>query len=82
MPETKKCEVCDQEIGASEKTCPKCGVEFETLEEEVNVVSRAMTVAEKRRKAKEDAERPPEPPAPPAPPKKKSIFTSLSKGTR
>ena len=71
--ETKKCEVCDQEIGESETTCPKCGVVFADLNEEVKVVQRAQTVAQKRAKAA----LPPEP----VKPAKRSIFRSLgSKG--
>jgi RNA polymerase subunit RPABC4/transcription elongation factor Spt4 len=70
MAETKKCEVCDQEIGTSEKTCPKCGTNFEELEEEVKVVTRAQNVAQKRAKAAV----PPEPEKP----AKKSIFRSLA----
>jgi septal ring factor EnvC (AmiA/AmiB activator) len=87
--ETKKCDVCDQEIGASETKCPKCGVEFEVLEEEIGVVTRAMTVSEKRkarekekadkeeaaRKEKEEKEHP-------KPPEKKSIFRSLGKAVK
>ncbi len=80
MAETKKCEVCDQEIGSTEVKCPKCGVEFETLEEEVTVVTRAMTIAEKRKKAKADAEEAERlKNALPEPPKKKSILASLNR---
>jgi uncharacterized Zn finger protein (UPF0148 family) len=80
-PATKQCEACDQEIGASETTCPKCGVVFEDLEGEVAVVTRAMTVAEKRKKkaeAEAEAERLRN--EPPAPPKKKSFLRSLNRG--
>lgn len=72
MPETKTCEACEQEIGANETKCPKCGVVFDELEQEIAVVTRAQTVVEKRRKKTEP------PPAPPAPPKRKSIFSSLA----
>lgn len=82
MPdETKTCEVCEATVGKTEVKCPACGVEFEALEEEVGIVTRAMTVAEKRRKAKEAT---PEPAPTPQPqpitdePKKKSIFRSLA----
>jgi len=72
MAETKKCEVCEQEIGANETKCPKCGTDFAELEDEVKVVTRAQTVAEKRKKAA----------APVAPevttPVKRSIFKSLA----
>lgn len=54
---TKKCEYCDETIGKSETKCPKCGTDFEALEEDVKAIERANKVIEKR-KAK-DA--PPEP---------------------
>ena len=76
MAETKKCEHCDAEIGATETSCPKCGVNFEELEEVISTLDKANKVLEKRRKAAQ----PPEPPAPPAPAKKKtgiSLFRSL-----
>lgn len=74
MAETKKCEVCEQEIGANEKVCPKCGTDFETLEEEIKVVERADAVRSKRKAAAV----PPAPPAPEPTQKKKSVFRSLS----
>ena len=77
MPETKTCEVCEAKVGVTEIKCPACGVEFEALEEEVGIVMRAMTVAEKRRKAKEATDTPPMP-TPESPKKKTSIFRSIS----
>jgi len=78
--ETKICEGCDQEIGSNETKCPKCGVVFADLDEEVQVVTRAMTIAEKRRKASLPPEPIPEPaPEPTLTPKKRSVFKSLSK---
>lgn len=74
MAETKQCEVCEQQIGSNETKCPKCSTVFEELEQEVAVVTRAQTVAEKRRRAA----LPPEP-SPEVIPAKKSIFRSLSK---
>jgi hypothetical protein len=74
MDATKNCEVCEQEIGASEKVCPKCSTDFEALEEELKVVERARTVAEKRRKAALPPETKPE-----VKPAKRSIFRSLAK---
>jgi RNA polymerase subunit RPABC4/transcription elongation factor Spt4 len=71
MPETKECEVCSQIIGSSEKVCPKCGTDFDALEDEVKVVQRAQSVAAKRAKAIV-------PPEPPPPAKKPSIFRSLA----
>ncbi len=59
MAETKVCDWCDQEIGATETKCPKCGVIFEESEAEVAVISRGLTVIEKRKardKAKADAD--------------------------
>lgn len=73
MAETKKCEVCEQEIGASEKVCPKCSTDFDALEDEVKVVERARTVAEKRRKAIQPPVVPPV-----TQPAKRSIFRSLA----
>jgi len=49
MAETKICDGCDQEIGATEEKCPKCGVQFDELEAEVTAVSRCLTVIEKRK---------------------------------
>lgn len=78
MAETKVCDNCEQEIGASETVCPKCKVNFEELDQEVAVVERAAKVAEKRRKASEPS--PVVDPTPaPTPAKKKSVFRSLSR---
>lgn len=46
---TKACDACGQEIGASEKECPKCGVDFEELEDAIATVSKAQEVIEKRK---------------------------------
>jgi RNA polymerase subunit RPABC4/transcription elongation factor Spt4 len=73
MPATKKCEVCEQEIGESEKVCPKCATDFEAMEDEIRVVTRAQIVAERRRKAA----LPPEPEVKPEP-AKRSVFRSLA----
>lgn len=73
MAETKKCEVCDAEIGTSETTCPKCGTIFVELEDEIKVISRGAAVIEKRKKAAQPAPEP-EPEAP----KRKSVFRSLA----
>jgi len=76
--ETKTCEVCDQVIGKSEKICPKCSTDFDALEDEVKVVTRAQTVAERRRKAALPPEPKPEPE-----PAKHSVFRSLApKGSK
>jgi hypothetical protein len=54
MPDdTKICDSCDTVIGRNEKTCPKCKVDFEELEDAVATVSKAQEVIEKRRKAAE-----------------------------
>lgn len=79
MAETKKCEVCDQEIGATEKVCPKCGTDFEELEEAVSVIELANKVTEKRRKARET---PPPNEPPPTTGKKKGAFSSLAKALK
>ena len=79
MAETKICDNCDQEIGASETVCPKCKVNFEELEQEVSVVERASKVAEKRRKAAAPPVPTPEPETTPTPAKKKSVFRSLGR---
>jgi uncharacterized C2H2 Zn-finger protein len=70
---TKICENCETEIGINEESCPKCGVNFADLEDEVKVVTRAHAVAEKRRKKTE-----PVVIANPTP-EKKSIFKSLAR---
>lgn len=77
MPETKQCEVCDQEIGSTEKKCPKCSTDFDELEEAVGIVTKANAVVKKR--ADKEAAKNVLPPAPPAPPKKKSIFGNLAR---
>lgn len=46
---TKKCEVCDAEIGKDEKVCPKCNADFDELEETVTAVDRASAVIAKRK---------------------------------
>jgi hypothetical protein len=73
--ETKKCEVCDQEIGSSETVCPKCGTDFATLEEQVKSADTVLSVLEKRRKAKAKPAPAPEPA--PATEKHPSIFRAL-----
>ena len=50
---TKTCEACDAVIGASETKCPKCGIDFEELEDALTSVEKANAILEKRRKAKE-----------------------------
>lgn len=71
--EKKNCIECGQEIAASEKKCPACSADLETLEQEVEVVERAQKLIEKK-KARET----PPPPSPETTPaKKKSIFASL-----
>ena len=74
MVETKNCEACDQQIGASETTCPRCGVVFAELEETVTAVEKAQTIIEKRRKAAQ----PPEPQPQPQP-AKKNIVAALGR---
>jgi hypothetical protein len=61
MPETKKCDACDQEIGASEKVCPKCEVDFEELEDAVATVSKAQEVIERRKAATAEKDKKNEP---------------------
>lgn len=74
---TKICEACDQEIGSTEETCPKCATNFAELEETLGVFDRVKKVAEKRaaKKAADDARN-----APPAPvvKKKKTFMASLA----
>src|SRR5260221_374375 len=77
--ETKKCIECDQEIGKSETTCPKCGADLAELEQEMEVVSRANRLLEKR---KAQATPTPITETPTAPKKKTSIFSSLGKRER
>jgi len=72
---TKVCDACDQEIGESETTCPKCGVVFEDLESDLKA---AEVIFEKRKKRATL----PEPPAPLPPPKKKSIFKALGNAVK
>ena len=76
--ETKCCEGCGQEIATNETKCPKCSVIFAELDEDVITFDRLWTVAEKRRKAKEEAERiekeKTNPPKPSEPKKKRGLF--------
>lgn len=78
MAETKKCEVCEAEIGESEKVCPKCSTDFDALEEAIKTIDTADTVRTKRRKAKEAEAAPPVVPPQPQP-AKRSIFASLTR---
>ena len=78
-PKTKNCEACEQEIGFSETVCPKCGVDFEELEEAVAVVTKAQEIAAKR-KAKAEAAKDGDPdPATPPKKKKTGLFGGLGK---
>jgi RNA polymerase subunit RPABC4/transcription elongation factor Spt4 len=75
--ETKECSNCDAVIGKSEKTCPKCSLDLEELEDTVTAVERAQQILEKRRKKNEPA------PAPEAPPAKaKNRFLGLGSALR
>jgi RNA polymerase subunit RPABC4/transcription elongation factor Spt4 len=78
--DTKVCDSCDAVIGKSEKDCPKCGVNFEELEDAVTTLTKAQEVIDKR-KAKV-APVPDTPPAPPAPPKKVSALRGLGAAMR
>lgn len=73
---TKQCEACDTTIGESEKTCPACGVDLETLEEEVAAVDRANTILQKRKAKVVPAPTPELEPKPAI--KKGSIFRRLA----
>jgi len=69
MAETKDCPKCDAVIGASETKCPKCGADFEELEDLTSSVETALSIIEKRKKRNAPPP-PPEPtPAPAAKPK-------------
>lgn len=72
--QTKVCDNCDQEIGKNETKCPKCGVVFEELEEDLKTAEAILA----KRKARETPT--PETPATPATPeKKRRLFASTRK---
>ena len=90
---TKKCENCDAEIGDSEKECPKCGINFDDLEDAISSLTVAQTVAEKRKKAAAEkcnctpvegvhGKGCPQFKAPDAPPQKRSRFRALGSALR
>jgi hypothetical protein len=75
-PQTKKCPDCDAEVGKSEKTCPKCKLNFEDAEQETGVVEKALARIAKKNKEK----KPPKPNDPPKDAsKRKSVFSSLNR---
>lgn len=81
--ETKICDSCDQEIASTETVCPRCKLDFEESEQEVGVVSRAMTIIEKRKaREKAAADKAAADEAEKNPPKRKSLFSSLAKGVK
>ena len=72
-PATRYCNDCGAEIGATEKTCPKCKADLALADEEDGVVSRSLKrLAAKNKREKKD------PPKPPDAPKKKHVFSGLS----
>lgn len=73
-PQTQICPECEQEIGASETTCPKCKTDIALAKAEMDVIERGLSrVAKKRKREKK--------PAPPTnePPKPKHPFSGLGK---
>jgi hypothetical protein len=75
-PKTKICDGCEQEIGINEETCPKCGVVFADLDEDLK---RAEAILAKRKAREIPA---PVVETPPAAPKKKSFFKALGKAVK
>jgi hypothetical protein len=72
MP-AKECPVCEAKIGETDQTCPACGTDLETLQQEIESVERVNKVLENRKKKEVPA------PAPqPQPEKKLSIFAKLA----
>lgn len=73
MP-TKQCPFadCDAEIGADEKTCPKCSGDIEALESQMSMLEKAQKALEKKKKKETPAPAPAPAPAPVA--KKKPGF--------
>lgn len=75
MPaETKKCPDCEQEIGTTETSCPKCGCDLELINDEtISNFERVVKIVEKRKPK-------PTPALPvPEPKRKRSLFDSLRK---
>ena len=73
MP-AKECPVCEAKIGETDTTCPACGTDLETLQQEIESVERVNKVLENRKKK----ETPPAPAPQPQPEKKLSIFAKLA----
>lgn len=72
-PAVQTCWDCDQEIGASETKCPKCGADLALAKAEDDVVDRSLKrIAKKRKKT-----RPAPAPGPDATPKAKHPFSGL-----
>jgi hypothetical protein len=69
--DTKECPSCDAVIGKTEKTCPKCSVDLDELEDTLTTVEKANAILEKRRKKTLPLE------PPPAPKKKTNKLRSL-----
>ena len=76
-PTTRKCWGCDEVVGVSEKTCPKCKLDFALADEEDNIVSRAWARLKKKREAEKGGKPPVVPPVPPKD-EPKHIFRALS----
>lgn len=75
-PTTRICGECGQEIGATEKKCPKCGVDLELADAEDAVVQRSLKRIATRNKAAK-RKTPPTPTTEPVTPK--HPFTGLGK---
>lgn len=75
-PATRFCNDCDTEIGATEKTCPKCKADLALADEEDGVVSRSLKRMANRKKREKKLD---DPPKTDDPPKKKHVFSSLAK---
>ena len=74
-PATQICPECEQEIGASETTCPKCKTDIALAKAEMDVIERGLSrVAKKRKREK----KPPTVP-PTTEPKSKHPFAGLGK---
>ncbi len=77
-PTTKICDACDAEISILEEKCPKCGIDFDELEETVASVSKAQEIIEKRKKNTAL----PEPPVVTPPAAKRNVLRSLGNALR
>lgn len=75
---TRKCWGCDETVGASETSCPKCKLDFSIADEEDSIVERAWARLKKKREASKGGKKDDTPPTPPKPAARAHIFKALA----